>query len=333
MFMIPNDPLLTKARSYLQTDIDQLTRVAKELDPGLASAVESICDAVSSGHKLIFTGMGKSYHIAAKSAATFTSTGSPSLVMHPAEAPHGDLGLLRNGDAVILLSYSGESKELVQLIPLLRRAEVKLISITGSRDNQVASMTDVNICVNIQMEACPFNLAPTTSALVTLAVCDTLAMLVHENLGFTKEAYQHLHPGGAIGESLRLKVRDIMRGPDRLPVCKENETLQAAVLEMTRCKSGAVGVLNGRDELVGIYTDGDLRRSLAEGKDLNANLLSSSMSPHPITIGPDDTASEALRVFSKNNIDDLLVADADKKLVGTIDLQDIPKLKFLQAKK
>ena len=329
--MKSTDSLLNKARSYLQTDIDQLTRVAGKLDPAFAEAVPMICQAISAGRKLIFTGMGKNYHIAAKCAATFTSTGSPAVLMHPAEAPHGDLGIVNEGDVVVLLSYSGETKELVQLIPFLRRIEVKILSITGSSDNQVARSVDLNLRVSIEKEACPFNLAPTASALVTLAVCDTLAMLVHETLGFTREAYQKLHPGGAIGESLTLKVRDIMRGEDRLPGCHEQDSLQQAVLKMTHCKAGAVGVLNDLDQLAGIYTDGDLRRSLAEGKDLNQTRLGDEMTRNPITISPDAGAADALKLFSSHNIDDLLVVDADRKLVGTIDLQDIPKLKFFQA--
>lgn len=323
--------ILEKARQYLQTDIEQLTRVARELDPGLALALPPLCRAVAGGHKLIFSGMGKSYHIAAKCAATFTSTGSPAVLMHPAEAPHGDLGILQDGDAVILLSYSGESRELVQLIPFLRRAEVTLIAITGSTDNQVARMADLNICVNIQKEACPFNLAPTASALVTLAVCDTLAMLVHESLGFTREAYQQLHPGGAIGDSLRLTVRDIMRSRERIPACREQDSLQAAVLEMTRCKAGAVAVVDAQNQLAGIYTDGDLRRSLADNLDLNQTRLSTVMTRNPVTIPPAAEAARALELFARHNIDDLLVVDENRQLVGTIDLQDIPKLKFFQA--
>jgi len=326
--MKTNDSFLAKAKDYLQIDIDQLTRVQENLDPNFAIAVPLITKAVRSGKKLVFTGMGKSYHVGAKCSATFTSTGSPSVLLHPAEAPHGDLGIVNAGDVVLLLSYSGETKELIQLIPFLRRAEVSLISITGSDDNQVARMSDLNIRVNIEKEACPFNLAPTTSALVTLAVCDTLAMLVHEHLGFTKESYQKLHPGGAIGDSLNLTVRDIMRGEDRLPICLETESLQQAVLMMTKCKAGAVGVVNEHHRLVGIYTDGDLRRSLSEGQDLNQTVLKSRMTENPITISPEESAREALDIFSKHNIDDLLVVDDDHSLVGTIDLQDIPKLKF-----
>jgi arabinose-5-phosphate isomerase len=322
--------ILTKVRQYLEIDIQQLSRVADELDPAIASAVPIICEAIRLGHKLIFTGMGKSYHIAAKSAATFTSTGSPSVRLHPAEAPHGDLGILNDGDVVLLLSYSGESREVVQLVPLLRRAQVKLIAVTGSSDNRLARLADLNISVRIAKEACPFNLAPTTSALVTMAVCDTLAMLVHEELGFTREAYGRLHPGGAIGDSLSLKVRDIMRSGDRLPHCGEGESIQQAVLVMTRCKSGAVGVLNEQGRLSGIYTDGDLRRSLTQSVDLTQAVLSAHMTRNPVSIAPDAEASQALSLFSRHNIDDLLVVGKDGKLVGMVDLQDIPKLKLFQ---
>jgi arabinose-5-phosphate isomerase len=250
--------------------------------------------------------------------------------LHPSEAPHGDLGILNDGDVVLLLSYSGESREVVQLVPLLRRAKVHLISVTGSSQNRLAQLADLNISVRIEKEACPFNLAPTTSALVTLAVCDTLAMLVHEELGFTREAYSRLHPGGAIGDSLSLRVRDIMRGGDRLPHCRESDTLQEAVLVMTRCKSGAVGVLNGREQLTGIYTDGDLRRTLTQSMDLTTTPLKDQMTADPVSIHPDAEASEALKLFSRHNIDDLLVVDGDRKLVGMVDLQDIPKLKLFQ---
>ncbi|MEX2605911.1 MAG: KpsF/GutQ family sugar-phosphate isomerase [Kiritimatiellia bacterium] len=327
-----SDPssLLAKARQYLQIDIQQLTRVSDELDPAIASAVPMICDAIRAGRKLIFTGMGKSYHIAAKCAATFTSTGSPSVRLHPSEAPHGDLGILNDGDVVLLLSYSGESREMLQLVPLLRRASVKLIAVTGSHENQLARLADLNISVRIEKEACPFNLAPTTSALVTLAVCDTLAMLVHEELGFTREAYGRLHPGGAIGDSLSLRVRDIMRRDDRLPHCRETDSIQQAVLVMTRCKSGAVGVLNDQEHLTGIYTDGDLRRTLTQAVDLNQTPLRDHMTADPVSIHPDAEASEALKLFSRHNIDDLLVVNEDRMLVGMVDLQDIPKLKLFQ---
>ncbi|MGA0332828.1 MAG: KpsF/GutQ family sugar-phosphate isomerase [Kiritimatiellia bacterium] len=329
--MNPSDPLLEKARSYLRTDVEQLSRVAEDLDPAISKAVPILCEAVAAGRKLIFTGMGKSYHIAAKCASTFTSTGSPSVLIHPAEAPHGDLGLVNEGDVVLLLSYSGESREMVQLIPFLLRTSVKLISITGSADNQVARMCHLNLCVKIEREACPFNLAPTASALVTLAVCDTLAMLVHEQRGFTREAYQQLHPGGAIGESLTLRVRDIMRSGDRLPLCRESDTIQQAVLTMTRCKSGAVGIVDAQNQLMGIYTDGDLRRSLSAKQDINRETLSGCMTHSPVRITADAAATEALRLFSRHNIDDLLVVDENEHAVGMIDLQDIPKLKFFQT--
>ncbi len=326
-----SDPsLLERARSYLLTDVDQLRRVAETPDPAIAEAVPLLADTLRAGGKLIFSGMGKSYHIGAKAAATFTSTGSPSVLLHPAEAPHGDLGILRDGDAVLLLSYSGESREVIRLVPFLRRARVRILAITGSADNTLARLADLSIRVPIEREACPFNLAPTTSALVTLAVCDTLAMLVHEELGFTREAYRQLHPAGAIGESLQLRVADIMRTGERLPVCLGSHTLQQAVLEMTRRKAGAVGVVDPHGILAGIYTDGDLRRTLTRNIDLSSAHLADHMTRSPLALRPSDPASEALRLFERHAIDDLLVADDEGRLVGMVDLQDIPKLKVFR---
>jgi arabinose-5-phosphate isomerase len=321
---------MEKARSYLQTDAEQLARLAASPDPAMAAAVPLLAACVRSGGKIIFSGMGKSYHVGAKAAATFTSTGSPALLLHPAEAPHGDLGILRDGDVAMVLSYSGESREVVHLVPYLRRAAVKIISVTGSADNKLARLADVSIVAGIEREACPFNLAPTTSALVTLAVCDTLAMLTQETLGFTKEAYGRLHPGGAIGDSLRLRVSDIMRTGERLPVCSLSDSVQHAVLVMTRCKSGAVGVLDGDGRLAGVYTDGDLRRTLMRTSDLAGCPLEETMTPGPISISPDADVREALDLYSRHNIDDLLVKDAEGFLVGILDLQDIPKLKLFK---
>ena len=323
----PND-LMDRARAYLTTDAEQLARVAHTPDPAIARAIPILAETVQAGRTLIFAGIGKSYHLAAKAAATFTSTGSPAVLLHPAEAPHGDLGILRDGDTAILLSYSGESREMIHLIPFIRRANVRILAITGTPGSRLDRLADLTIHVKIEREACPFNLAPTTSALVTLAVCDTLAMLVQEELGFTREAYGRLHPGGAIGDNLSLRVSDIMRTGDRLPVCQTTDTLQHAVLTMTRCKSGAVGVLDETHHLVGVYTDGDLRRTLTQGQDLHIARLADHMIRDPISISPHAEATEALKIFARHNIDDLLVRDDQGNLVGMVDLQDIPKLKF-----
>lgn len=321
--------LLDRARAYLRTDIEQLARVADHLDPALAEAVPILTGCIRRRGKIVVAGIGKSYHVGAKVAATFTSTGSPAVLLHPAEAPHGDLGILCDGDVALLLSYSGESREVVQLVPFIRRANIRVIALTGSSDNRLARLADVAICAGIEREACPFNMAPTTSALVTLAVCDTLAMLVQEELGFTREAYGRLHPGGAIGETLRLRVSDIMRTGERLPLCALTDSVQTAVLTMTRCKSGAVGVLHPDGRLAGIYTDGDLRRTLTRTTRLDSCLLESVMIRNPVVIAPDAEIREALNLFSSKNIDDLLVVDPAGIPVGMVDLQDLPKLKLL----
>ena len=328
--MTPENPLLTKARDYLLLDASQLEQLAETLTPAVGESVEQISRRVRAGGKLILTGIGKSFHIASKVASTFTSTGTPSVVLHPAEAPHGDLGILQDGDTVLLLSYSGESKEVIQLIPFLKRADVTLISITGSEDNTLARTVDISLQAPIEREACPFNLAPTTSALLTLALCDTLAMLVQDELGFTKEHYSRLHPGGAIGDSLTLTVHDIMRTGDRLPCCSAEGTVHDAVLAMTRCKAGAVGILHPDETLAGIFTDGDLRRALTQTTSPMHTPLREVMTPSPITLTPSASAAEALSLFEQHMIDDLLVIDEHHHLVGMVDLQDIPKLKVFK---
>ncbi len=328
--MTPAPPLLTKAREYLMLDASQLEQLAESLTPAVGESVHQICSRVRAGGKLVLTGIGKSYHIASKVASTFTSTGTPAVVLHPAEAPHGDLGILQDGDTVLLLSYSGESREVLQLIPFLKRADVTLICITGTPDNSLARAADIALLAPIEREACPFNLAPTTSALLTLALCDTLAMLVQEELGFTMEHYRQLHPGGAIGDSLTLTVHDIMRTGDRLPSCEIGSTVHDAVLVMTRCKAGAVGILNPDRSLAGIFTDGDLRRALTKTTSPMDTALLDVMTSSPITLMPTASATEALALFEQHMIDDLLVVDDENRLVGIVDLQDIPKLKVFK---
>jgi arabinose-5-phosphate isomerase len=218
----------------------------------------------------------------------------------------------------------------VQLIPFLRRADVRLISITGTRSNRLADAVDLALTAPIEREACPFNLAPTTSALVTLALCDTLAMLVQEEMGFTREQYRRLHPGGAIGDSLTLIVHDIMRTGDRLPVCAADGTVNDAVLAMTRCKAGAVGAVEPDGILAGIFTDGDLRRILTRTPAPAETPLREVMSPRPVTIRPEAPVTEAVKLFEQHRIDDLLVVDAENRLQGLVDLQDLPKLKVFK---
>lgn len=328
--MTPAPHLFEKAQEYLRLDASQLEQLADTLSPTLPDCVEVIRKRTLAGGKLILSGIGKSFHIASKVASTFTSTGTPAVVLHPAEAPHGDLGILQDGDTVLLLSYSGESKEVIQLMPFLRRAEVTVIAITGSSDNTLARTADLSLPAPIEREACPFNLAPTTSALVTMALCDTLAMLVQEEKGFTKERYRQLHPGGAIGDSLTLTVHDIMRADERLPSCPVAGTVHDAVLAMTRCKAGAVGVLDAENRLAGIFTDGDLRRALTQSSSPMETPIQEVMTASPVTLSPKASATEALALFEKYSIDDLLVIDEHHQLVGIVDLQDIPKLKVFK---
>jgi len=309
--------------------MDGLRNVRNAVGADFARAIDLMLDCLASKGKIVVTGIGKNLHIAEKIAATLASTGSTGLALNPAQAMHGDLGILSPGDVLIVLSYSGESDELLALLPLARRLGVTVIAITGSSRSALARHADVTIVAAIRREACPFNMAPTTSTTATLAIGDAIAMVLLEARGFKREDYARLHPAGAIGRALLLKVSDIMRTGERLATVRDNATVKDAVLAMTRARAGSAGVVNGKGRLRGIFTDGDLRRNLAERPDILALPVRSFMTPSPVTVSEDRLAADILRVFEERNIDDILVVDRKGRLVGAVDIQDLPKLKIL----
>jgi arabinose-5-phosphate isomerase len=242
---------------------------------------------------------------------------------------HGDLGILAKGDALLVLSYSGESREVLDLIPLVRRLGVKIVALTGAPRSALAKVSDAVIAVGVPREACPFNLVPTTSTTATLAVGDALAIVLLEARGFRKEDYAKLHPGGAIGRALLLRVADIMRKGDRIAAVKSGETVKEAILAMTKARAGSACVVDRRGKLKGIFTDGDLRRHIAGQPNLIHRPVDRVMTAAPITVRDTALAVDVLRVFEERNIDDLPVVDRAGRLVGAIDIQDLPKLKIM----
>ena len=321
---------LDKAQAVFDVETAALQRTRDRLDGAFDAAVDLLQATLANGGKIIVTGVGKSFHIGQKIAATLTSTGAPATVLHPSEAMHGDLGLLRPEDAVLALSYSGESDELVNLLPILKRAGARIVALTGDLQSTLAKHSDVVLDASVEREACPFNLVPTASTTVALALGDALAVALLEARGLSREEYASFHPGGAIGRALLLKVDDIMRTGDRLASVPRSATVRDAVIAMTKVQAGAVAVVDDRLRDVGLFTDGDLRRYLAGGAtDVQTRPVADLMTKNPSSVRAGRLAADALAVFQKHRFDDLVVLNADGTLAGMIDIQDLPKFKIL----
>ena len=306
-----------------------LRAVAASLDERFDQGVERIVEALARRNKVVVVGVGKSGNIGRKIAATLSSTGAPAVVLNSVDALHGDLGIVHEGDVVLALSYSGESEELTHLLPALKRFGVTLIALTGFPKSTLGRHADVVLNCRVPKEACPFNLAPTSSTTATLVLGDALALAVADARGLKLEDFAKRHPAGAIGRALLVKVGDIMRRDGRNAVASLTLTVKEALLVMTRAKSGSVAVVDGRGRLVGVFTDGDLRRRMAGDDDILIRTLREVMTPDPICIREELLAAEALRIFNERAIDDLIVVNAKHQPVGLVDSQDLPKLKLM----
>ncbi|MGJ0480522.1 arabinose-5-phosphate isomerase KdsD [Pantoea agglomerans] len=272
--------------------------------------------------KVVVMGMGKSGHIGKKMAATFASTGTPAFFVHPAEASHGDLGMVSKNDVVIAISNSGESNEILALIPVLKRQHIALICMTGRPDSAMGRVADVHLCVHVPQEACPLGLAPTTSTTATLVMGDALAVSLLEARGFTAEDFALSHPGGALGRKLLLHVADIMHSGDELPHVTRDASLRDALLEITRKNLGLTVIVDGLMKIEGIFTDGDLRRIFDMGIDFQRATIGEVMTPGGIRVRPNMLAVEALNLMQTKNITSILVAD-DDRLLGVVHMHDM----------
>ncbi len=320
---------LQKARDVLDIEIAGMERVKNDLDGGFSQAVEAILETIARGGKVVVAGVGKNWHIGNKIAATLTSTGTPAVVMHPIEAMHGDFGILGDHDILLAMSYSGASDELIALLQPVKRKGVPIIALTGEMDSPLAQHSDIIVSVKVDKEACPFNMAPTASTTATLALGDALAMVLLDARGFKIEDYAKLHPGGAIGRTLLLRVEDVMRTGARCATVQAGQPVREALLAMTGAKSGCVAIVNADNTLAGIMTDGDLRRHLIATPNLVEQPVETVMTANPITLTRDMLALEILNIYEKHNIDDLIVVDRQNRVVGAVDIQDMPKLKIL----
>ena len=318
---------LKRAREVFDVELAAVKAVKGRLNATFNRAVELITYALAKRNKLVVVGVGKSGNIGRKIAATFTSTGAPAVLLDSVDALHGDLGILNDGDIVLAISYSGETDELIDLLPAMKRFSVRVVAITSAPKSTLGQHADVVLNVKVPKEACPFNMAPTASTTASLVMGDALAMAVLDARGFKKSDFAQRHPSGAIGRALLLRVADIMRSGSRNPIAHQTMPVRDALLIMGEAKSGSVSVVNKSGKLAGVFTDGDLRRHLAKDDAVLDQPLAKVMTRRPTTIREDALAADAIRIFNERSIDDLIVVNTRREPVGLVDSQDLPKLK------
>jgi arabinose-5-phosphate isomerase len=317
---------LALAREVLEIEAAAVHALIEKLDGGFLDAVNLILNCPG---RVTVSGIGKSGHIARKIASTMASTGTPAYFVHPAEASHGDLGMVAANDVFIALSNSGESAELLAIVPMIKRQGAKLIALTGNEQSTLAREADVHIYASARKEACPLNLAPTASTTAALALGDALAIAVMQAKGFSRDEFARSHPGGALGRRLLTHVSDVMRTGDSAPRTRDTATLSDAIIEMTRGRMGITAILDDQERVVGIFTDGDLRRTLQKGVDLHATTIAAVMTHNPRTIGPNKLAAEAVQVMEQFKVNQLLVVDGDSRLVGALNMHDLFRAKVI----
>ena len=316
-------PIKTFRESALRTitlERDAVTRLLDRIDTHFDKACELMlaCEG-----RVVVTGMGKSGHIGTKIAATLASTGTPSMFVHPGEASHGDLGMITRKDVVLALSNSGTTAEVITLLPLLKRMNTPLISMTGNPQSLLSTTADANLDVSVENEACPLDLAPTSSTTVSLVMGDALAIALLEARGFTAEDFAFSHPGGALGRRLLLKVSDVMHIGREVPRVSTNTRLSEALMEMSSKGMGMTTVVDGDDVLLGLFTDGDLRRAIDKNVDIHSTCIGDIMTHHCKTATPGMLAAEALRIMDESKISVLVVQDDQSKPIGAVHIHDL----------
>src|ERR1043166_8201309 len=320
---------LEKARRVLELEISELQRLRQRLGDDFSRAVALIKDAVDARGKVVVLGVGKSGHIGSKIASTLTSTGSPAVVLDSLNALHGDLGVVADGDVILALSSSGETEEVVRVLPAIGRFQVKIIAMCGDANSTLASNAHVVLDVNVEQEACPLNLAPTSSTTAMLALGDALAMVLLEARGFNKEDFAKFHPGGKIGRSLLIRVHQLMRPREAMAVVAPKTPIRDVLKEMTSVRAGAAVVAGEDRQLLGIFTHGDFARHFQSDPKVGERLVADLMTITPVSVHQDKLAVEVLNLLERHRIDDLVVVDDNNVPVGIVDSQDLTKLKLL----
>ncbi|NND48075.1 MAG: KpsF/GutQ family sugar-phosphate isomerase [Woeseiaceae bacterium] len=314
------DELLALAAEVLDIESRAVGNLKSRLNDDFVAACK-LC--METPGRVVVTGMGKSGHVSNKIAATLASTGTPAFFMHPADASHGDVGMITGHDLLLAISYSGETGELITILPIVKRMGARLLAMTGNPKSTLARTADVHLDVSVSEEACPLNLAPTASTTATLAMGDALAVALLKNRGFTAEDFARSHPSGNLGKRLLLRVADVMHSGDRVPAVSADVTLRDALLEMTDKGLGMTAIVDANNKVLGIYTDGDLRRTLDSGADVRTTIIRDVMHTNCKSISPDVLAAEALHLLEKNKITSLLVVDDSDTLVGALNIHDL----------
>ena len=317
---LTNDELIALAEEVLAIESRAVDSLRGRLDGAFVAACQLCLDTPG---RVVVTGMGKSGHIGCKIAATLASTGTPAFFMHPAEASHGDLGMITEHDLLLAVSYSGETAEVITILPLVKRMGARLISITGNAKSTLAKAADAHLDVSVSEEACPLNLAPTASTTATLAMGDALAVALLKVRGFTAEDFARSHPSGSLGKRLLLRVTDVMRTEDAIPAVTADVLLKDGLMEISQKGLGMTAVVDDNSRILGIFTDGDLRRALDDGVDIRATTMADIMHRDCKTIAAEVLAAEAVHVMEENKITSLLVADDKQRLIGALNIHDL----------
>ncbi|AFJ02652.1 Arabinose 5-phosphate isomerase [Methylophaga frappieri] len=317
---LSNDKLISLATAVIDTELDAVSALRSRIDATFVKACQFLLQCEG---RIVVIGMGKSGHIGGKLAATFASTGSPAFFVHPGEASHGDLGMITNKDVVVALSNSGETSEILTILPIIKRLNIPLIALTGRPQSTLARCASAHLDVSVDKEACPLGLAPTASTTATLVMGDALAIALLEARGFTADDFALSHPGGHLGRRLLLRVSDIMHTGQAIPQVQESAGLSEALLEMSNKSLGMTAVTNAQGQLCGIFTDGDLRRVLSQTVNVHTALLADHLTRNCKTGQPDMLAAEALAIMDQYKINALLIVDQQQKLVGALNMHDL----------
>lgn len=317
------EEIINRGKEVVRIEAEAVSGLMKSINDDFVNAIEILFNCKG---RVVLTGMGKSGLIARKIVATLNSTGTPAIYLHPTDALHGDLGMVRKEDVVILLSKSGATEEIINLIPMFKRLGVKLIGMIGNSNSKLADEVDVNLLVDVKEEACPFDLAPTASTTATLVLGDALAVCLLQMRNFTAQDFAMLHPGGSLGKRLSLKISEIMIKDNRIPIVYENTSIKDAILEITSKRLGMTCVLNQSGHLSGIITDGDLRRLLEKTLDIKNLTAKDLMTKNPKVINEDMLASFALQQMENYKITSLIVIDENQKPIGVVHLHDLVNL-------
>jgi len=322
----PSKTALDLAKQVLAIEAEAIRSLAARLGATFLDAVALLLNCKG---RVVVSGIGKSGHIARKIASTMASTGTPAYFVHPAEARHGDIGMIARDDVLIAISNSGESEELLTIVPSLKRQGARLIAITGNANSSLAREADVHLDASVEKEACPLNLAPTASTTAVLALGDALAVALLDAKGFGAEDFARSHPGGALGRRLLTHVRDVMRTGDDVPSVADSAGFSEAMLEMSKKRMGMTAVLDAAGRVCGVFTDGDLRRTLAQVDDIKAARITDIMTRDPRTIGPDKLAVEAVQIMEQRKVNQLLVVSGSGTLVGALNMHDLFRAKVI----